>query len=275
MKETAYLQIASRRLTLRKELTRCCLCPRQCKVDRTAGRTGFCGLDDRLYCFREMIYDKEEGGLSPSHQVYFAGCNLRCAFCSVGEWNQAPTRVPTIKMEDLPRRIETRKRQGAMNLNLLGGEPLISVYGILELLEKLPPDTSVVWNSNMYFSEPVRHAIEGLADLFLADYKCDSGKCCEKMLGAGDYTHVVRSNIKWASKSAGLLIRHVVMPGHFECCSEPILEWIARNVPAARVSLRADYIPPIPAGDCPADYLDPKEYQKLLELANHLHLLTV
>lgn len=275
MEDAAYLQIPARKQAVRRELSHCRLCPRQCMADRTSGGTGFCGLDDRLYCFREMMSHTEESGLVPSHQVYFAGCNLRCGFCSVGEWNEKPTSVPVIKEESLPGRIEAKRREGAVNLNLLGGEPSVSVYGILDLLEKVPRDTSVVWNSNMYFSEPVREAVGGLVDLFLADYKCSGSECCGRLLGAGDYNDVVRDNIEWASRRAGLLIRHVALPGHFECCSKPILEWIAEHVPAASVSLRKDYIPPLPAGHCPPGYLSTEEHLNLLKLAKHLDLITV
>lgn len=236
---------------------------------------GSCGLNQEIYCFREMINPAEESCLTPSHQIYFAGCNLKCGFCSVAEWNQEPTSIAAIQTQYLPKRIETRKKQGAINLNLLGGEPAVNLYGILGLLQDIPVETRVVWNSNMYFSEPVREALDGLVDVFLADYKCDSDECCRQMLGVANYTQVIRANLTWASKQAGLLIRHVALPGHFECCARPILEWIAKNVPGADVSLRNDYIPPLPAGHCPAEYLKAEEFQEVLDLAKQLSLKVV
>jgi len=41
---------------------------------------------------------------------------------------------------------------------------------------------------------------------------------------------VVSRNHKIAVKQAELLIRHLVLPNHVECCSFPVLEWIARNI---------------------------------------------
>jgi hypothetical protein len=53
------------------------------------------------------------------------------------------------------------------------------------------------------------------------------------------------------------------------------LEWIAQQVPHAKVSLRGDYSPPIPAGDCPKGYLNECEKQKSLEIAKRLRLKLV
>jgi uncharacterized Fe-S radical SAM superfamily protein PflX len=38
-------------------------------------------------------------------------------------------------------------------------------------------------------------------------------------------------------------IRHLVMPNHVECCTYPVLDWIADRVPAAPVSVMAQFHP--------------------------------
>jgi putative pyruvate formate lyase activating enzyme len=219
-----------------------------------------------------MLNLTEEPELVPSHQIYFAGCNLKCGFCSVAEWNADPMAVPVIEADDLVERIQTRQQQGAVNLNLLGGEPAVSIYGILELLERIPQQTRVVWNSNMYYCGPVSDALDGLVDVYLADFKCGNNGCGKKMLGVSDYVEVVQENLLWASKQAELYIRHVAMPGHIDCCGRPIMEWVAERVPTAKVSLRFDYIPPIPAGNCPGGYLQDAERQIILKIAKQMGL---
>ena len=268
----AYLQIPEKKQVIRKQLESCRLCPHQCRINRIEGQTGFCRLDSRAYCFREMINLTEEPGLVPSHQVYFAGCNLKCGFCSVAEWNNDPRTVPTIGKDDLLDKIEARQQHGAVNLNLLGGEPAVNLYGILEILENVPQQTQVVWNSNMYYSDVVRDALDGLVDVYLADFKCGSKACSEKMLGVVDYVEIVQENLIYADRHADLYVRHVVLPGHSQCCSKPILEWTAEHIPAVKVSLRFDYIPPVPAGNCPEGYLVEKEQQEVMEIAKRLDL---
>ena len=157
-------------------------------------------------------------------------------------------------------------------MNLLGGEPSVSLFGILEILERISPQIQVVWNSNMYYSSPVREALDGLIDVYLADFKCGNSACSEKMLGAVNYLEIVQENLLFANHKADLYIRHVVLPGHNDCCSRPILEWIAGNLPGTKVSLRFYYIPPIPAVDCPKGYLKEKQKQKIQEIAKQLGL---
>lgn len=217
----------------------------------------------------------EEPGLVPSHQVYFAGCNLKCGFCSVAEWNQEPTTVPVIEADDLVKQIKMRHEQGANNLNLLGGEPAVSIYGILDLLERIPQKTRIVWNSNMYYRQPVRDALDGLVDVYLADFKCGNSDCAQKMLGASDYVEVVQENLLHAGEKTELYIRHVAMPGHVECCGRSILEWIAERIPTAELSLKFDYIPPLPAGTCPAGYIQDSEKRKMLEIVKQLALKVI
>ena len=272
MNSKCYNLIEQRKAIIFDQLKHCQLCPHQCGVNRFEGETGVCGLDWKAYCFREMLNLIEEPELVPSHQVYFAGCNLKCGFCSVTEWNDQPMSVPVIETDDLIERIKNHQKQGANNLNLLGGEPAVSIYGILELLERIPQQTRVVWNSNMYYCGPVSNALDGLVDVYLADFKCGNNGCGKKLLGVSDYCEVVQENLLMATKRAELYIRHVAMPGHIDCCGRPVLEWIAKRIPTAKVSLRFDYIPPIPAGKCPAGYLQDNEKQKTLKIAKKMGL---
>ncbi|OPY92318.1 MAG: hypothetical protein A4E73_01248 [Syntrophaceae bacterium PtaU1.Bin231] len=69
---------------LKKILKNCTLCPRRCRVDRTRGEKGFCGLDDRLRVDRALAHHGEEPPLSGSRgagTIFFSSCNLRCSYC--------------------------------------------------------------------------------------------------------------------------------------------------------------------------------------------------
>ena len=177
MEPQAHKEVGGRIKQARAAMRCCKLCPRQCGVDRTAGQTGFCGLDDSARCFREMVYYGEEEELTPSHQVYFTGCNLRCEFCTVAEWNEQPMSAPVTDFDNLCKKIEFQRKNGAITLNLLGGEPSVNLCGILELLERVEPSTKVVWNSNMYYLDVVDDLMAGLIDVYVADLKCGNGKC--------------------------------------------------------------------------------------------------
>lgn len=268
----AYKQISERVKLAREALVSCNLCPHSCGVDRTAGQKGKCGLDDTVRCFRQMLYCGEENELNPSHQINFAGCNLRCEFCVVAEWNQTPTAAQEVDFDDLAMKIAAHQDNGARTVNILGGEPAVNVHGILELLACLKPQIKVVWNSNMYYNELVDKLTMGLVDVYLADFKCGNNQCSQDLLGVNSYLEVVTDNILKAAEHADVIIRHVVMPGHRQCCLEPLLMWVARKLPAVKVSLRDNYVPPVEAALAPAGYLRQEEMRTAVGFAEKMGL---
>ena len=243
----AYQEIPARIEIARKALNDCRICPRDCGVDRNHGEIGLCGLGGAARCFREVLHWGEEAHLNPSHQVYFSGCNLRCEYCTVMEWVEHPRAADELDLDQLVKIIAQRRREGAKTLNLLGGEPAVSLPGILELLGQIDPETKVVWNSNMYYNDPVGPLLKGLVDVYLADYKCGNNNCASSILKADDYVEVVQKTIREAHADAEVIIRHLLMPGHRVCCSEPILNWVAETLPDVRVNLSMNYLPPADA----------------------------
>ena len=250
-----------------RHLRHCRLCPRNCGVDRTAGERGYCGLDDKTRCFREMLHPAEEAELTPSHQVYFTGCNLRCGYCTVAEWNESPEEAKEIDVEKLAAVIAKRKKEGAKTLNLLGGEPAVSVYGILKLLSRLDASTLVVWNSNMYYNSIVDELMAGLIGIYLADLKCGNADCAGRLLGSSDYVEVAKGNILRAVGHSDVIVRHLILPGHTDCCLEPILEWLSAKAPDVKLSLRGNYVPPVEAINAPKGYLRPDELKRAGQMA--------
>jgi putative pyruvate formate lyase activating enzyme len=275
MEIDAWKQAGYRAELARRSLKQCQLCPRNCGVDRTVSNKGYCRMDNSVRCFREVLHWGEEKELNPSHQVYFAGCNLKCEFCTVAEWNERPEAAEKADIGRLAEVIAQRKKQGARNLNLLGGEPAVSVHGILELLSQIDASTTVVWNSNMYYTDFVDDLIAGLVDICLADLKCGNGDCAQRLLGSADYLEVVKRNILLAAGHCDLIIRHLVLPGHAKCCFEPILDWISAELPTVKLSLRGNYVPPAQVKASPGEYLPSDEFRRAVDFAARRGLMLV
>jgi putative pyruvate formate lyase activating enzyme len=261
--------------SLRRELSCCRLCPRNCGVNRTAGERGYCGLDDKARCFREMLRPAEETILGLSHQLYFSGCNLHCEFCSVLEWNEQPRTVPEMDVDELAQAVERRRGRGASHVNLLGGEPVVSLPGILPLLQRIRTSTRVVLDSNMYYNECVDELLRGWIDVCVADLKCGNDACAKALLDAGAYCGVVKDNIRRANGHMDLIVRHVVLPGHVGCCTRPALKWLAEELPGVKVSLRMNYVPPVGPVAAPGGYVADREARAAVEWARDmgLHLI--
>ena len=65
-------------------LTKCTLCPRECKVNRLKGQVGFCGADAQVKIARAALHEWEEpciSGINGSGTIFFSHCTLGCVFC--------------------------------------------------------------------------------------------------------------------------------------------------------------------------------------------------
>ncbi len=225
------------------QLAECRLCPRQCRVNRAAGETGWCGAGPDAACFLHYVHYGEEAELAPSLSVFLTGCNLRCRFCHTAiERRERPAKPLT--PERLRAIIARGLAEGARNVSFHGGEPTVNLPALLRLfaaLDGLPP---IVWNSNLYCTAETLEAIRGIPTVYLADLKFGNAACAERIAGAGDYWDVVRARLRQVAEAepGKLLVRHLVLPGHPECCTRPALEWLAADLSAARVSLKTDYL---------------------------------
>jgi putative pyruvate formate lyase activating enzyme len=83
-----------------------------------------------------------------------------------------------------------------------------------------------------------------LTDVWLPDFKFGPGRCAMTLAKTPWYWETVTRNIALlADWGEDFSIRHLVMPNHVECCTYPVLEWIAKRTPAAPVSVMAQFRP--------------------------------
>jgi putative pyruvate formate lyase activating enzyme len=54
---------------------------------------------------------------------------------------------------------------------------------------------------------------------------------------------VVTRNLLHAAEASEVLVRHLVMPGHVECCLRPVARWVAERMPEATFTLMTGYVP--------------------------------
>lgn len=241
----------------RKMLKECNLCERHCGVNRASGASGKCGVLDAHIASHFMHYG-EEAPLVPSYTIFFAGCNFECVFCQNCDISTHPTAGKHIPAELMARRLENLSEVGragfkislvrewddrAKNVNWVGGEPTPNLAYVLEVLKETRCNLPQIWNSNMYMSEESMSLLEGTMDLFLADLKYGNDDCAKKYSKVDDYFRVVTRNHLLASKRADVLVRHLMLPGHLECCTVPILKWLSENLPEALVNIMDQYRP--------------------------------
>ena len=224
----------------------CCFCERRCGVDRTK-KSGNCGVKQPGIS-SEFLHIGEERVLVPSHTIFFSGCTFHCVFCQNWDISQANSGI-FIDPENLINIIHKRNLQGSKNVNWVGGDPTPNLLYILKVLNKSNYNIPQVWNSNMYCSSETMKLLNGVIDLYLTDFKYGNDECATRLSKVDNYLEVVKRNHKLVHDTAVMIIRHLVMPNHVECCSKPIMKWIAENLPNATVNIMAQYRPEYKAYD--------------------------
>ena len=226
-----------------QHLESCSLCEHRCGVSRRAGERGPCkaGCDARV--FRHRVELGEEVELIPSHLFYLSGCDLRCCFCIAESNAFNPASGTELTGEFLADAIPWGRTQGARNIQWVGGEPTIHIPAILRAMaacDDLPP---VVWKSDFYGTPAAFELLRGIADVYVADFKFGYDACALRLAKVDRYVATLVRNLKIAADQGDLIIRHLLLPGHFDCCYRPLVELIARELPGAKFSIRAGYLP--------------------------------
>jgi putative pyruvate formate lyase activating enzyme len=140
-------------------------------------------------------------------------------------------------------RAERALNSGARTIMLLGGEPTIHLPSALELVAALPDSAQLVWKTNAHGSAQARELLDGMFDVWLADFKFGNDGCAQRLAKITDYVRVVQENLLWANEHSELIVRHLLMPGHIDCCWKPVAEWLAENLPGVKVNLRSGFWP--------------------------------
>jgi putative pyruvate formate lyase activating enzyme len=218
----------------------CTFCENQCKVDRNKDE-GRCGVKESRVA-SEFLHIGEESVLIPSHTIFFSGCTFSCVFCQNWDISQRKCGV-YIEPSRLVDNIHSRKQQGSRNVNWVGGDPTPNLLYIFQTLNKMSYNIAQVWNSNMYCSLDTMKLLNGVFDIYLTDFKYGNNTCAKRLSKIDNYFEVISRNHKIAHENGEIILRHLVMPNHVECCSKPILEWISKNIPSIVVNIMAQYRP--------------------------------
>jgi putative pyruvate formate lyase activating enzyme len=256
-------------LDLKVELARrvmggCVFCVRRCGFDRLSGERGYCRGGLEFSVSSTFPHLGEEPELVPSGTVFTCGCTITCIHCQnwgISQWREHGTPVRPDRMADL---VESLMRQGCRNLNMVGGDPTPNTYLWLDTFRHVDesiatvwnsnsyegriPKTAfnlpLIWNSNSYYSQETAELLAGFIDVYLLDFKYGNNTCSTEISNAPGYWEACMRNHMMALKHGELIIRVLVLPEHNECCTRPILKWIADNLgPWTRVNLMFQYRP--------------------------------
>jgi len=233
----------------------CDLCPRKCGVDRTAGKTGFCGMTDQMKIARAAAHYWEEPVISGSFgsgAVFFSGCTLGCAFCQNDEISHGGfgKEITSGRLREI---FEQLIDEGVQNINLVTATHFLPTI-LPALYPKLP--VPVVYNCGGYESVETLKRLEGLVDIYLPDMKYSNNQLAKQLSKAPDYVETASAailemyrqvgpvQIEAEVMKKGMILRHLILPGQIDN-SLGVLDWVDQHFQPGQIlfSLMSQYVP--------------------------------
>ena len=248
-----------------------------CRVDRLAGGVGLCGQTNAVRVACAGLHFGEEPPISGklgSGTVFFSGCTLRCSFCQ--NWQISHNGLGDgVSPETLADIFMALERDGAANINLVTGTPFVpGIISALHTAKSRGMALPVLWNTSGYESRETLTLLNNVVDVYLADIKTLDPDLSRSLFSAADYPGVAQRAATFMTESKGLvyrngedsellkgvIIRHLVLPGHLDSTRQT-LPWFRANLyPKALLALMFQYTPIAPSRSQPARRIFRQEY---------------
>lgn len=238
----------------------CVLCPRECGAGRRAGQTGFCGVPSgTIVCARAALHMWEEpciSGEKGSGAVFFGGCPLRCVYCQNREIARGGA-GKEITCERLSEIFLELEEKGAANINLVTPTHYTpEIVKALETAKKNGLSLPVVYNCGGYEKTETLKMMEGLADVYLTDFKYMDREAAQRYSHAEDYPEVAKKALQEMVRqtgnasfdengmmTGGVIVRHLLLPGHTRNAKEVVRYVYETYGGAVYLSLMNQYTP--------------------------------
>lgn len=273
-------------------LSRCTLCPRECGVNRFDGGTGYCGMDTGLNIASICVHKGEEPVISGPDgicNIFFAGCNLHCLFCQNHEISRPDGKnlSTSQSIEKVLNQVENILKKGIKAVGFVSPSHVVpQVKAIIRGLRLRGYNPITVYNTNSYDKPGTIDSLEGFIDVYLPDYKYITPSLSRELSDTSDYPEAALKALKRmyyqkgstlpldkdGRAESGILIRHLVLPGHTEE-SKLVLRSIADELSTGvHLSLMSQYHP-VPFVMNHSDLrrsLYKEEYESVVEVMENL-----
>lgn len=263
----------------------CTACPRKCNVDRVT-HLGVCNAGWLPKVARAALHFGEEPcicGTKGSGTVFFSGCALKCVYCQ----NHTISKEgfgKEISLAQLRQIFQNLLAQGAHNINLVTASHYVDAVAA-SFEDK--PNCPIVYNCSGYESLSSLQKLKGKIDVYMPDYKYAFDILGKRYSSVKDYTLVCRAALDEMVAQVGkprfddqgllirgVLVRHLVLPGHLQNTRKVIDDLSARYGDSIVFSLMGQYTPmPLVKNMTPIHRpLMPIEYEEMCEYVSQSNL---
>jgi putative pyruvate formate lyase activating enzyme len=229
----------------REMLRDCCVCPRNCRVNRLEGELGFCSVGALAMVSSANSHFGEEAplvGSGGSGTIFLTSCNLKCVFCQ----NYEISNLMEGQEMDCPTLAGLMlglQHSGCHNINFV--TPSHQVPQILDAVHTAAQNglrVPLVYNTGGYDTVETLRLLDGVVDIYMPDIKFMDPDVSKRLADAPDYPDVVRGAVKEMHRQVGdlqindqgiatrgLLVRHLVMPDDLAGTRE-VMEFLAVEI---------------------------------------------
>lgn len=249
-------------------LEACLLCGHGCRADRVRRTVGArCRTGRHAVVSSFFPHHGEErclSGREGSGTIFFARCNLHCAYCQ--NWDLSwRGDGDAVSAEELAGMMLALQARGCHNVNLVS--PTHVVPQILEAVGiaagrglALP----LVYNTGGYDAAEALRLLDGVVDVYLADVKYGDSAEAVRYSRAPGYFEVARAALREMHRQVGelqlspdglalrgLMVRHLVLPDG-RAGTEAVMRFLAEEIsPRTYVNLMDQYRPCYRASEHP------------------------
>jgi len=245
-----------------ENLSSCTSCPRDCNVDRINSEYGICTSGHLPIVSSYIPHFGEEpvlSGTKGAGNIFFGNCNLKCIYCQNFEISQNPKsekhhEVNHDRLAEIMIELQNKECHniGLVSPTHFSATILKSIYIAAEKGLKLP----IIYNTNGYDSVEMLKLYDGVADIYLPDFKYGNSEYAKTYSLVDNYFEKTKEAIKEMFRQVGdeliydgdvvvrgMIIRHLILPNDLSD-TEKIFKFIAEELsPKIHISLMSQYYP--------------------------------
>lgn len=242
-------------------LRSCTSCPRNCKIDRTKGELGICASGSLPIVSSYTSHFGEEPVLSGTRgagNIFFGNCNLNCVYCQNFVISQKPKveKKNEVTIERLAIIMLELQQKECHNIGLVSPTHYsVPIFKSIKLAVEKGLNLPIIYNTNGYDSVEILKLYEGVADIYLPDFKYGDNSEAKIYSKVDDYFDRTKEAINEMYRQVGseliyengvvvkgLIIRHLILPNGL-AETEKVFNFISELDPKIHISLMAQYYP--------------------------------
>jgi putative pyruvate formate lyase activating enzyme len=240
-------------------LKKCTICPRECGVDRTRGKKGFCRASGKVEVHSARLHFGEEpaiSGADGSGTIFLNHCNMRCVYCQNYRFSQVKggKEFEIDGLADLMIFLQGKK---AYNINFVTPTHYaVHVANAVIRARKKGLEIPIVYNSSGYEKVETIRMLNGVIDIYLADMRYGDNQGARRYSNCDDYVEINRIAImemyrqvgnlqlaKTGIAARGIIIRHLILPDN-ESNPDKVFSFISKSLGRETyISLMSQYYP--------------------------------